>query len=186
MTRSAPALVENLGELSGLEDLPQDPAPGKRGPGRPRGSTTTRKAVGNKARIPARTSTGKIMSKSEMAAKVKAELLMGSTALLALWDIKDPECALLMWEMVGPPGSQQSRLEAIVDHVVSIISRNLSVLEFMAKSGLMIEISMLAGLLAPIGKQVWKAHGPGSLGHSVDAEQVSRDYAAQFPAYAVA
>lgn len=89
----------------------------------------------------------------------------------------------MMWDQVGAPGAEMTRLEAIVDHIVAIIARNGAVLELMAKSGLMIEISMLAGLLAPIGKALWKAHGPNGLGH--DPNQVGYD-PADYPAFSAA
>lgn len=157
-------------------ELPLDPAPRATPVRKPRRAPV----AGNRGRIPVRGKTGTIMSKADMIAKVTAELYMGSAALMALWDIRDPDCAAVMYEPAGSAG--QERLAEIIDHIVSIIARKTAVLEFMAKSGLLVDVAMLAGLLAPVGKRLWQHHGPNGLGHA-DPAEVASDYASQFPTY---
>lgn len=168
-------------ELDGLDNLPADPpaktaTPARRGPGRPKGSTT-------KGRIPVRTSTGKIASRAEMIATVKGQIYVIVAPAAAMWEIRDPECAEVLHE---PTATGEDRLEAIVDRIVAMIARNSGVLEFLAKSTLLADAGVLAMLLTPIIKKVWAHHGPMGVGHTTDPEALASDYARNFPAYAPA
>jgi hypothetical protein len=164
-------------------DVPADPAP-KRGPGRPRKETAT--TQGNRSRVPARTASGKIMSKSAMQAKVAAELYTYLSLFAAGWEMRDPECAAVVYDQVTIPTErgpvQVERLQGVVDRMVAIISRNQAVLETMANSGIIGEIAMIGHLLWPIGRQLWSAHGPAGRGHTNEQEQ-GDDYASRYPAY---
>lgn len=172
------ALATAVPELESLGDLPADPAPGKRRPGRPR--KTAGATAGNKGRIPARNPNGSIMSKAAMVDNVKAQIFMVAAPLVAVWQFRDPDCSAALDEPM-PDGTD--RLSAIVDSIVSIIARNDSVLSFMAKSGVMVDLGMLVTALMPVGKTVWKAHGPGGAGHGDGQEARGGDYARDFPAW---
>lgn len=174
-------------ELPGLEDLDQDPTPAAAKPrrGRPPGSRTTT-GTGNRGRIPARTANGRIMTKAQMQAKVSVELYTYLSLFAATWEMRDPTCAAVLYEPVTIPGpsgpTQVERLQGIVDRLVVIISRNDTVLRTMAESGILGEIAVLGHLVFPLGKALFAAHGPNGTGHR-PVEEVTSDYAAQYPAY---
>lgn len=178
-----PAIVDDSIKdeaLPGMEGLPQDPTPAKRGPGRPKGSTT-KKAT---PRIRARSSSGQVMSKAQLKAKVATEVYAFATLFVGMWGLKDP-CAEVMSEEVQIPGhGTEERLAAIVTKVVDIMARNDAVLQFAATSGLIGEVGMLASLLWPVAKQVYSAHGPGGHGHEHEGNDVT-DYD-RYPAPALA
>lgn len=182
--RRAEQLVDQALPADGMpEGVPADPVP-KRGPGRPRKETAT--TQGNRGRVAARSSNGRIMSKAAMQAKVSAELYTYLSVMAAGFELRDPECAGVLFDQVSiptPNGMMQvERLQGIVDRLVAMISRHDGMLETMAKSGIVGELAMLLHLLFPIGRAVWAAHGPGGRGHS--NEHGTADYAQQFPAYA--
>lgn len=166
--------------LPGLSDLDQDPQPaGSRRRGRPPGSTTKKAAP----KITARTSTGRVASKAQLKAQVATELYGIVSMFAALWDMRDPECAGVLTEQVMTINGQQERLAAIVEQTVELLSGNDKVLAAMANAGMIGRASVLAGLLVPVGKTVWKAHGPG--GHRHGAAGLEGDpngYAAHYPA----
>lgn len=162
--------------LKGLDDLPADPAPAApKRRGRPPGS-------GNKnASIPARRSNGTIMSQAEMIDAVKGQVMMIVLPLAAAWEMRDPECASVLSEEVTPKGD--TRLEAIVDRLMVMVARQPSVLAFMAKNTLLLDLGMMSTLLMPIIKQVWKAHGPTGTGHGIDEQEQASAYDRAYPAY---
>lgn len=163
--------------------VPADPAP-KRGPGRPRKEVATEQ--GNRGRVPARTSSGRIMSKAAMQAKVGTELYSYLSLVAAGWELRDPECAGSLYDQVTIPGPNGpvtvERLQGIVDRLVAIISRNDKVLQTFAQSGILGELAVIGTLAFPIFKQMWSAHGPGGRGHVNQVEQLG-DLNARFPAY---
>lgn len=176
-TRATLSDAEALGLAADLPADPQPKTPAKRGPGRPR------KATGNAGKIPTRNASGRIASKADMIATVKAQIYVVAAPLLAVWEIRDPECASVMSE---PTMTGGDRLEEIIDRIVAIIARNTAVLEFMAKSTALADAGMLVTLLAPIAKKVWQHHGPNGFGHTQDPEAAHGDYSARYPAYAPA
>lgn len=172
--------------LPGLDDLVQDPAPAprrshhkaramaapaKRAPGRPRGTGP-------------RTSAGRLMSKAAMQAKVSAELYTYLSVFAAAWELRDPQCASVLFEEVRIPTEggmvEVERLQGIVDRLVAMIARNSTVLETMAKSGIIGEMALLGHLLLPLGRAVWSAHGPTGVGHRAPEGNVS-DNAERYP-----
>jgi hypothetical protein len=175
---AATALTEETRELGTLDDLPQDPAPKRRG--RPPGSPNRAKPAGNRGKIPARTADGKVMSNAQMVAKVKAELYTLAAMGVAIWDFQDHECASIMEE---PTATGQDRLEAIIDHIVAMISRSPAVLKVLAGSGIIMDAGMFLAAVLPIAKRVWEHHGPNGIGHGDPVEKANQ-YAAQYPAYA--
>lgn len=162
--------------------LPDDPAPAdppRRGPGRPR------KATGNAGQIAVRDqTTGQIMSEASQKAKVKRELYLWLSMVVGAAEIRDPECAGLFLQPVEIPGTKQpvERLEAIVDRLVEIIARHKPTLAFMAKSGPVGDVALLGSLLLPIGRQIWRAHGPNGTGHGEEPTSDLTGYAPYAPA----
>lgn len=174
--------------LPGLEGLPQDPAP-RPARGRPRKNAAApveKPAAGNRGRIGTRTPTGRMMSKAAMQSKVAEEVYTYLSLAAAGWELRDPECAAVLYDQVIVPTAQgprqQERLAAIADRLVAMISRNDGLLRKMAESGILGELAVMLHLAVPIGKAVWRAHGPGGQGHgdSENGQQPSYD---QFPAY---
>lgn len=151
------ATVADDDTLPGLSDLEQDPqptaAPVRRGPGRPRKATTS--TARGPGKIPARTSSGRVMSKAQMESKVYNEVYTYLTLAHAAWELRDPECA----------GAATPRIGDIAQRVTGMIARNESLLATVAKSGIIGDIIGLLGVLLPIGKAIWMAHGPGGKGH---------------------
>lgn len=176
--------------MEGLGELDQDPQPAAT---RTRTRRTTKaapaKAAGNRGKIAARTSSGRIMTKAQMTAKVRAELYLWCSAGVAIWDDRDEECASVMFDAVNVPTPdgmvEQERLSAIVDKMVDMIARNDKTLEFLANTGLFGDAGVLLSLLVPIGKRVWKNHGPNGLGHR-PAEIVEQERETLYPAYSAA
>lgn len=172
-----------------LEDTPLpgmpldgDPAPAaaRRGPGRPRKVTGVPvKSTGNRGRVPARTAKGRIVSKEAMMAKVYADAYTYASLLHAAWDFKDPECAAVWMEPVESLGGQQ-RLAALIERLVTIVARNDSMLAAAYNSGIFGEAAIMASLLFPPIKQLWKAHGPNGTGHQDQGEGFDAD---RYPAY---
>lgn len=183
--RAAADLVDQ--ELPGLE-LDADPEPRAPRRGRPRKTTTPVKAAGTRGKIPARTSSGQIMSKNAMISKVQGEIYTWLSLFAAAWEIRDPECASVLYEPATVPGpngpAQVERLAAITDRLVAMIARNDAVLETLAKSGIIGDAAVLGGLLLPVGRQLWRAHGPMGVGHAQEGQESADDVAAQYPAYA--
>lgn len=185
-TASTPIDAEDQ-NLPGMhdEDFPQDPQPAKRGPGRPRKSATpgapkvtTRRPTTRAARA------GRVMTRAQMVDKVSAEMYAFSSMLLVAWEIRDPECASVMYDQVTIPTPNgmvaDQRLNALIARTVAIIARDEKRLELLAKSGMVGELIGLGALLVPIGKQVWRHHGPGAAGHG-DQTEMGYD-PAQYPA----
>jgi hypothetical protein len=170
--RRATATVEGPMEgdraLPGMVELAADPepAPVKRGPGRPR-----KVAAGNAGRIPARTPSGKIASRAAMQSKVRDEIHLYLSLVQAGWELRDPVCA---------SAASPERLASIADSLVAMVSRSDSLLEMAAKSGIVGDIAMLLHAVFPIAKAVWQAHGPNGHGHR-DAEEVRIDNFAAYP-----
>lgn len=160
----------------GLENLPADPAPSApKRRGRPPGS-------GNKsAVIPARRSNGTIMSHAEMIDAVKGQVMMLVLPLATLWEVRDPECSAVLSDEVTAKGD--TRLEAIVDRLMVMVARQPSVLAFMAKNTLLLDLGMMSTLLAPIIKKVWRHHGPNGTGHGIDEQEQASAYERDFPPY---
>lgn len=177
------SLVDTPFELEGLDNLDKDPQPAapKRGPGRPR-KATSGAAPARRRSAPARTSSGRIMSKDQMKAKVSAELY-GLAALMAGgWAMRDP-CAETLFETSNIGGVDQERLTVIVERTVALIARNDAALEFCAKSGALGETLALATALWPVAKAIYQAHGPGGHGHRLDEGMLHADYANAYPPF---
>lgn len=152
-----------------LPGMPQDPAPAgaKRGPGRPRGSTTKKTT----AKIGIRGSDGRAVSKAQLKQQVATELYGFASLFAGMWSLRDPICAGVLTEEVTLPGlGTQERLAAIVDQAVEILARNDKVLTVLAAGGVIGQVGMLASLLMPVAKQVWHSHGPGGDQHGIESE----------------
>ncbi len=169
--RKATTAVLEDQEIPGLERLDQDPQPrATRGPGRPRKATT----AGARGRIAARTPAGRVMSKAAMQSKVREEIEMYLSLTVAGWELRDPECAA---------EATPERIAVIADRLVAMISRSDSLLQTAASSGIFGDIILFLNAILPIGKAVWKAHGPGGMGH--DRQEVDpSELTARYPAYA--
>jgi hypothetical protein len=180
--RTTPAIEAELAdtELPGLEDLPQDPAPAPARRGRPRkAAAPVKKAAGNRGRIPTRTATGRIRSKAELRAQVGTEVYTWLTLAAGAWEMTDPDCAGLLYEAT-PQG--QERLMVVAERLTNMLCRNDSVAEFIVSSGIVGDAVALLGALLPIGKAVFKAHGPGGHGHR-SVQEVRDGWERDFPAY---
>lgn len=152
--------------------LDLDPAPAAARTRAPRKAAAV-KATGTRGKIPARTPTGRVMSKAQMQAKVRDEVVMYLGLVHGGWDLRDPECASVV---------DQDRLDVIADRVTSMIARSDSLLEMASKTGIIGDIVGLLNALFPVAKAIWRAHGPGGHGHG-PIEEREHDYAAQYPAY---
>ena len=175
MPRANPQIKDSGIVDQALPDMPPDPAPvAKRGPGRPRGAKTTKpvKMV--------RDSGGRAMSKAQAKDKVATELYGLASLMVGMWEMRDPECAGPWTEEVNLPGGRQERLAAVVGKVVDILARNDSVLNALATTTMLSEGAVLAGLIWPPVRTVWRHHGPGGMGHQ--PMQEAEDYARQYPA----
>lgn len=160
------------------EAVPDDPRPrAARGAGRPRKAAP--RGAGSRGQIPARTPAGRIMTNAQMEAKVRAEVGMWLEMGAGAWEMVDPECAS---SLAIPMRNGADRVDTIADQVTAMIGRNKSVLAFAAKSGIISNAVMLLGALVPVGKAVYRAHGPGGHGHHMDTG-VSGDFDSQYPAY---
>lgn len=166
-------------------DVPADPAPAQRRPGRQRKETST--TQGNRGKVAARTPSGRIMSKAAMQSKVAAELYTYLSLFIAAGELRDPECFGMFGDVVTIPSAdgpvQVERLQGVVDRMVAIISRNDTVLATMAQSGIIGELAVIGSLLFPVARQFYRAHGPGNRGH-VNEQEAADGYADQYPAYA--
>lgn len=151
--------------LSGMDTMPADPAPAKRGPGRPKGTGSI-----SGPRKP----NGTIMSKADMTAAVRGQIMMLVLPVAAAWELRDEECASVLTEEVTPRGD--SRIEAIIDQIMVMIGRHAGVLEFMAKNTLLVDMGMMATLLLPIVKKVWKHHGPNGAGHGAQEQERADEF----------
>lgn len=184
MPRKKPEIVDAGIQDESLPGMPPDPQPvERRGPGRPRGSKTATKAAPPK--MIRDTGTGRAMSKAQAKAKVATELYGFGSLLVGLWEMRDPECAAPWTEQVDIPGGRQERLAAVVEKVVDIIARNDAALSALATSTMIGEGAILASLLWPPVKTVWRHHGPGGAGHH-HGEDGAEDYAQRYPAPALA
>jgi len=185
MPRARKAVIDDP-DLGAMESLDGDPAPAatRRGPGRPR--KTAVKAAGNRGQIPTRTSGGRIMSKAAMQSKVAGEIYAYVSMAAAGWELRDPECAGILYETVTIPGPggpvQVERLQAIVDRIVAMISRSDDLLKRFADSGILGELAVLGTLMFPLAAGLWKAHGPAGNGHGPAGEGAYD--ADRYPAYA--
>lgn len=181
MARATALLADQA--LPGLEQDPQ-PAPEKRGPGRPRGSRTTtapKKAAGNRGRIAVRTTKGTIMSKAEKVAKVREDAMTYAELAVAGWELRDPQCAGVWYDRVMLNGREVERIEAFVDKVVTIIARNEKILDYAVTTSWFGEVAAVLHLVYPVGKAIWTAHGPNGAGHQdQDGGQVDHD---RYPAW---
>ena len=182
--RKATTVLEDQA-LPGM-DLDGDPTPGatRRGPGRPRKTALAPpvKAAGNRGRISTRSKSGRIVSKDAMIAKVREDVYTYASLLHAAWDFKDPECASVWKEPVESLGGQE-RLAALVDRLVGILARNDGMLAAAYSSGIFGEVAVIASIVFPAVKQVWRAHGPGGQGHATDERAFD---VGQYPAYSPA
>src|SRR5262245_45085812 len=87
--RRAPA-EDDDGGIMGLEGLGTDPAPrATRTRAKRAASTPAAPRTGNRGKIAARTSSGKIMSKAAMIEKVSLEIHMYATLAVAGWELRD-------------------------------------------------------------------------------------------------
>jgi hypothetical protein len=163
-------------ELPGLEDMDPDPTPTAARPTRARTRRTPAKAAGNRGRVAARTPSGRIMSQTAMRNKVREEIGMYLALMQGAWDLRDPICA---------QAATPERLDTIADRITSMIARSDSLLEMATKSGIIGDIVALLSAAFPIAREVWRAHGPGGIGHQ-SVEEVQRDYALQYPPHAAA
>lgn len=168
MPRARTKLIDQ--ELPGLDQLDQDPAPAAT---RTRAKRTPAKAAGNRGKVPARTATGRIMSKAQMQAKVRDEVGMYLNLMAGGWEMRDPICA---------QAATQERIDVIADRLTSMIARSDGLLEMATKTGIIGDIVALLSAAFPIAREVWRAHGPGGEGHK-SVEEVQRGYAEQFPAF---
>lgn len=174
--KAAPPIEDiKLPGLEGIDHDRQPDAPPPRKRGRPAGSTT--KATGGG--IAFRSGTGKATSKAQVKSQVATELYGFATLFVGMWEYRDP-CASVLTEYVEFDGRQTDRLAAIVQQTVEILSRSDKVLNALANAGMIGQLGMLAGLLYPVVRQVWSAHGPGGTGHG---EEASEDgYQDRYPA----
>jgi len=179
--RSGTAALEDQA-LPGLDGLDQDPAPAAARPrrGRPPGS----RSKSTITKSTPRSAAGRVLSKTQMKAKVATELYGFASMFAGIWGMRDP-CAAVLAEVVPTPEGDRERLEAIVMRTVDILARNDSVLGALAKSGLIGEIGMLGSLLYPVGKQIWQAHGPNGTGHR-SVEELQDEYVDRYPAPSLA
>lgn len=161
--RTAPAdIVDDRIQDTELPGLEADPKPGQRRRGRPRGSSS---AVGAKTKILARSSTGKVLSRSAMIGMVATEIHAAMSMLVSVWAFKDPECAGSFQDTVMTPDGEKERIEAIAEQIAAIIGRNDALLATMASGGIVLNIGMLVHLFTGPVKAIVKAHGPGGHGH---------------------
>lgn len=120
-----------------------------------------------------------------MQAKVSSEIYAYVSMAAAGWEMRDPECAGVLYEAVTIPGPggpvEVQRLQAITDRIVAMISRNDDLLKKFSESGILGEIAVLGTLLFPIGRALWAHHGPTGTGHQVG--QGGGFDVDQFPAY---
>lgn len=158
-------------ELPGLDDLDKDPEPTAARTTRTRRAPA--KAAGNRGKVPARTASGRIMSKAQMQSKVRDEVGMYLSLMAGGWELRDPICS---------QAATQERIDTIADRITSMIARSDSLLEMATKTGIIGDIVALISAAFPIVREVWRAHGPGGTGHET-VEEVQRGYAEQFPAY---
>jgi hypothetical protein len=177
----ATAIIDE--SLPGLNDLDQDPQPaaGRRGPGRPRGSKTA-----PVKKIAHRAPSGKAMSKDQLKRNVAVEMYGFASMFAGILGMKDPDCVSPAFDQVDTPDGQQERLAAIVDRTVNLLARSDKVLSGLATTGIIGEIAMLGSLLIPWGRQVWQAHGPNGHGHKQHEEGNIDDLKAKYPAPALA
>lgn len=161
-------------ELPGLDEFDKDPEPVA---ARPRRGRPPAKTSGSqKARIPARTPAGRIMSKAQMITKVQAEVSMYLMLAQGAWDLRDPTCAAV---------ATQDRLDIMAESMTNMIARNETMLKYAASSGIIGDIVKILHAVLPIAREVWRNHGPGGLGHQ-SIEEVTDAYAQRFPPYAPA
>jgi hypothetical protein len=123
------------------------------------------------------------MTKAQLKRNVAIEMYGFAQMFAGILGMKDPDCIEPLFEKVETPDGTQERLAAIVDRTVNLLARSDKVLSGLATTGIIGEIAMLGGLLLPVAKQVWQAHGPGGHGHKT-GENV--DDLAKYPAPAFA
>lgn len=172
MPRRKTTAAAELGEagLPGLDGLDHDPEPAAT---RTRTRRAPAKAAGNRGKVPARTTGGRIMSKAQMTAKVREEIGMYLDLMAGGWEIRDPICA---------QAATADRIAVIADRLTSMIARSDSLLVMATKTGIIGDIVALLSAGLPIIKEVWRAHGPGGTGHA-SPEEVAAGYADQYPAH---
>lgn len=162
---------------SGLEADPEPAPPARR-------RRTPGSNVGNQGKVRARNAKGQIMSKTAMIAKVEEELYLYFSLFVGAWELRDPDCASVMYSPASIPGTkdQVERMALVVQRVTSLIARSDSLLEKAANTGIIGEIALLCHALWPVGKAIYRAHGPGGMGHQ-QVEEDPRVLAARYPAY---
>lgn len=165
--------------LPDSDDLIVDPASIDPDPqpkiGRPR------KAPAKTARpgrgIPARSSSGRILSDAQLRGKVRDELTMWISIGAAAWEFRDPECAASVYQPTRDGGD---RIAQLSDRMTSMLARNPKVLAYAARTGIFGDLAACATLLAPVGQAVWRAHGPNGHGHDRTDQGADLD---AYPAY---
>lgn len=158
--------------LPGADSLDPDPLP-RAARGRPRKVAV--KAAGNRGRIPARGTGGRILSKTAMHNKVRDEIELYLSLTVAGWELRDPICAA---------SATPERIGAIADQITAMIARSDTLLETMSKSGILGNAVILLNALMPIAREVWAHHGPSGQGHRPDEGMMGDDIADRYPAYA--
>lgn len=144
------------------DDFPQDPEPADMRPAK-----VTSRGPG---KIPARTSSGRVASKTSLVKAAEEELRAYLTLAVAGWSMADPDCADLF---------DKERIDLIVTRVVKILARDEKVLVYFTKAGIISDCVALLSALLPVAKAVWKAHGIGGHGHGTrEIEDVDH-----YPAY---
>lgn len=180
-TRKTPTTPELVDQT--LPGLDPDPAPAAAR------ARTPRKSTGRPVGRPRKSTTAGPMTKAQMIDKVSTELYAYASMAVGMWSFRDPDCAAIVTEDVivpSPSGPVQTeRLRELVARVVAIMARNDRVLRAVAETGMVGEILMALHLAYPIGAALWRAHGPGGVGHR-NAAEVERDYAEHYPAPALA
>lgn len=151
--RASTALIDDPG-LPGESDLDQDVTPAKRGPGRPRKSTTAAPAKrpgrkpGSVSVTAARNASGQIMSKRQMMDNVAGELGLILTIGVGALELRDPEMAAAFIEPInlGRLG-EVDPIEGFTDRIVNLLARNEKALAYAAKGGVVTEVA-IAGFIA--------------------------------------
>lgn len=168
--RNTPDILEDQ-MLDGMEGLDQDPQPAatpvRRGPGRPR-KTTTAKAT--QAKAPARGAGGRIVSKAALIKQANEEIGLFLELLAGVWSFRDPDCAAVAQEAIPDVAKRVANMVARSDYLLRLVS----------SGGLLIEALGLATALKPVVTAVWRAHGPNGDGHGEREVTWSND---SFPAY---
>jgi hypothetical protein len=175
----APELPADM-PLPGMPGETADPEPGQpRRRGRPPGSRT--RTTTTRARAP-RATTGRAMTKAQMVGKVRDELYLWGSIVIGTWAMRDP-CAEMMLDTARIGGEDRERLEAFVDRLAGMIGRNDKLLQIAASSGIVGEVAALAAIVYPVGREIFRIHGPGGHGHQIEGIP---DDSGAYPAWSAA